>query len=84
MENSRGCAALNKNFGGSITRGVLFEKTTPLDPLQKLLIMYSKIFNEKFLRGAGAVFSKSLFMSSGAAQFYRRKHLKVLPLTIDH
>jgi hypothetical protein len=58
-ENSRVRAALNKNFCRSITRGVLFEKTTPLDPLQKLLIMYSKTFNEKFLRGAGAVFSKS-------------------------
>ena len=59
MENSRARAALNKNFWRSITRGVLFEKTTPLDPLQKLLIMCSIIFNEKFLRGAGAVFSKS-------------------------
>jgi hypothetical protein len=31
-----------------------------------------------------AVFSKSWPMSGGAAQFYRNKHLKVIPFSIDH
>jgi hypothetical protein len=50
----------------------------------KIHLYLCEPINKKFLRGPGAVFSKSWPMSGGAAQFYRNKHLKVLALTIEH
>jgi hypothetical protein len=45
--------------------GALFEKTAPLDPPQKLLIVFLKKPNKSFLGVQGAIFQKSPLAAGG-------------------